>query len=170
MSEFLPRAHKRPTPRMQLTGPSSRSSTWAASSVSALWNVSWCGRGPKGLQLMRKALGRPWRLRMRGPALILDLAPARLRMARRGALPTPGATGSRDTTQEIPMPTTIRKMLDCRRMPSERNCSLTIAGTEEEVLTVAVRHAVEEHGHANTAELREQLRRGLIDEPAEVHA
>jgi len=68
------------------------------------------------------------------------------------------------------MPSTPRKMLDCRRMPSERNCSLTIAGTEEEVLTVAVRHAVEEHGHVNTPELRDQLRRSLIDEPAEVHA
>jgi hypothetical protein len=68
------------------------------------------------------------------------------------------------------MATTPRKMMDCRRIPSERNCSLTITGTEEEVLAVAVRHAVEEHGHANTPQLREQLRQGLIDEPAEVHA
>jgi len=35
---------------------------------------------------------------------------------------------------------------------------------------VAVRHAVEEHGHANTPELREQLRQALTDEPAEVPA
>ena len=68
------------------------------------------------------------------------------------------------------MPTTSRKMIDCRRMPSERNCTVTIAGTEDEVLTVAVRHAVEEHGHANTPELREELRQLLTDEPAEVHA
>jgi predicted small metal-binding protein len=68
------------------------------------------------------------------------------------------------------MPNASRKMIDCRRLPSERNCSLTIAGTEEEVLDVAVRHAVEEHGHANSPELREQLRKALIDEPAEVHA
>lgn len=68
------------------------------------------------------------------------------------------------------MPGTTRKMIDCRRMPSERNCSLTIAGTEEEVLTVAVRHAMEEHGHADTPELRQQLRGALVDEPAEVHA
>ena len=68
------------------------------------------------------------------------------------------------------MPTTSRKMIDCRRMPSERNCSVTIAGTEDEVLTVATRHAVEEHGHANTPELREELRQLLTDEPAEVHA
>jgi predicted small metal-binding protein len=68
------------------------------------------------------------------------------------------------------MATSPRKMVDCRRMPSERNCSLTIAGTEQEVLTVAVRHAIEEHGHSDTPELREMIRQGLIDEPAEVHA
>jgi hypothetical protein len=63
-----------------------------------------------------------------------------------------------------------RKMIDCRRMPSDRDCSVTIAGTETEVLTLAVRHAVEEHGHADTPELREQLRGALMDEPAEIHA
>jgi predicted small metal-binding protein len=68
------------------------------------------------------------------------------------------------------MPNAPRKMIDCRRMPSERNCSVTIAGTEDEVLTLAVRHAVEEHGHRDTPELREQLRQNLTDEPAEVHA
>jgi Protein of unknown function (DUF1059) len=68
------------------------------------------------------------------------------------------------------MPNAPRKMIDCRRMPSERNCSVTIVGTEDEVLTLAVRHAVEEHGHRDTPELREQLRQNLIDEPAEVHA
>jgi predicted small metal-binding protein len=68
------------------------------------------------------------------------------------------------------MANSTRKMIDCRRMPSDRNCSVTIAGTEDEVLAIAVRHAVEEHGHADTAELREMLRQGLIDEPAEVLA
>jgi uncharacterized protein DUF1059 len=63
-----------------------------------------------------------------------------------------------------------RKMIDCRRMPSERNCSVTISGTEEEVLIVAIRHAIEEHGHDDTPELREKIRQGLVDEPAEVHA
>ena len=60
------------------------------------------------------------------------------------------------------MATSTRKMIDCRRMPSERNCSLTIAGTEDEVLTIAVRHAVEEHGNSDTPELREMLRQGLV--------
>lgn len=63
-----------------------------------------------------------------------------------------------------------RKMIDCRRMSSERNCSVAISGTEEEVLTIAVRHAIEEHGHDDTPELREKMRQGLMDEPAEVHA
>lgn len=67
------------------------------------------------------------------------------------------------------MPTS-RKMIDCRRIPSERNCTVTIAGTEEEVLTLATRHAVEEHGHADTPELREELRKVLTDEPAEITA
>lgn len=60
-----------------------------------------------------------------------------------------------------------RKMIDCRKVPSEINCSLTIAGTEDEVLDAAVAHAVAKHGHENTAELRDQLRAGLEDaEPA----
>lgn len=54
-----------------------------------------------------------------------------------------------------------RMMLDCRRTPSEKNCSLTISGTEEEVLAVAVRHAVEEHGHTDSPELRRTLRSAL---------
>lgn len=57
-----------------------------------------------------------------------------------------------------------RKFIDCRAFPSEKQCTLAIAGTEEEVLTVAVRHAVQEHGHENTAELREQIRSMLKDE------
>jgi predicted small metal-binding protein len=60
-----------------------------------------------------------------------------------------------------------RKMVDCRTMPSEINCTLTIAGEEEEVLDAATAHAAAKHGHENTPELREQLRRGLVDaEPA----
>ncbi len=57
-----------------------------------------------------------------------------------------------------------RKVADCRLFPSESNCSLTIAGTEEEVLKVAVRHAVEEHGHEDTEQLRRDIRAMLKDE------
>lgn len=62
--------------------------------------------------------------------------------------------------------TSRRKVADCRRFPSEKGCSLTIAGTEDEVLSVAVRHAVEEHGHDDSPELREQIRAMLEDESA----
>jgi predicted small metal-binding protein len=56
-----------------------------------------------------------------------------------------------------------RKMVDCRTIPSEINCTLTIAGEEEEVLDAAVMHAVDKHGHENTPELREEVRASLVD-------
>jgi hypothetical protein len=60
-----------------------------------------------------------------------------------------------------------RKMVDCRTTPSQINCTLTIAGEEEEVLDAAVAHVVDKHGHENTPELREQIRGDLVDaEPA----
>ena len=51
-----------------------------------------------------------------------------------------------------------RKSIDCRDYPSDKNCSLKISGTEEEVLDAAVQHAASVHGHQNTPELREQIR------------
>jgi predicted small metal-binding protein len=60
-----------------------------------------------------------------------------------------------------------RKMIDCRKMPSENNCSLTIAGTEDEVLDAATAHAISAHGHDDVPELRDMIRSGLEDaEPA----
>jgi predicted small metal-binding protein len=56
-----------------------------------------------------------------------------------------------------------RKFIDCREYPSEKNCSLKISGTEEEVLDMAVQHATASHGHENNPELREELRRLLKD-------
>jgi hypothetical protein len=58
-----------------------------------------------------------------------------------------------------------RKMIDCRKVPSENNCTLTIEGTEEEVLDAATAHAVAKHGHQDSPELREMLRAGLEDVP-----
>ena len=57
-----------------------------------------------------------------------------------------------------------RKVIDCRVFPSEKNCTLAISGTEEEVLDLAVLHAVTIHGHKDTPELREQIRSLLKDE------
>ena len=58
-----------------------------------------------------------------------------------------------------------RMMADCRRFPSESNCSLTIIGDEDEVLRAAAEHAVSVHGHEDSDELRGQIREML--EPAE---
>jgi predicted small metal-binding protein len=59
-----------------------------------------------------------------------------------------------------------RKVADCRRFPSESNCSLSISGEEEEVVRAASEHAVSVHGHEDNAELREQVRSMLEDEVA----
>ena len=60
-----------------------------------------------------------------------------------------------------------RKMADCRRFPSESNCSLVIMGEEDEVVRAAAEHAESVHGHEDTPELREQLR-GFL-EPADAY-
>jgi len=60
----------------------------------------------------------------------------------------------------------MRKVADCREFPSEINCTLTIAGTEEEVVSAAAMHAVAAHKHDDTPELREQIRGMLKDEVA----
>jgi predicted small metal-binding protein len=57
-----------------------------------------------------------------------------------------------------------RKSIDCRDYPSEKNCSLKISGTEEEVLDAAAQHAASAHGHQRTPELREQMKSMLKDE------
>lgn len=61
-----------------------------------------------------------------------------------------------------------RVMADCRRWPSESNCSLTIIGEEDEVVRAAAEHAHSVHGHEDTAEMREQLRAML--EPADAYS
>jgi hypothetical protein len=57
-----------------------------------------------------------------------------------------------------------RKVADCRLFPSDNNCSLTISGTEDEVLDAATAHAIASHGHADTPELRDEIRGMLRDE------
>ena len=52
-----------------------------------------------------------------------------------------------------------RKYIDCREFPSETNCSITIAADrEEELIDAAAQHAVAVHKHADTPELRQQLK------------
>jgi hypothetical protein len=57
---------------------------------------------------------------------------------------------------------------DCRRWPSELNCSLTIIGEEDEVVRAAVEHSASVHGHEDTPELRQQVREFL--EPPEAYS
>lgn len=57
-----------------------------------------------------------------------------------------------------------RKFIDCREFPSDMHCSVAIsADSEEELLQVAVEHAVSVHGHHDTPELRAQLRQLFKD-------
>ena len=57
-----------------------------------------------------------------------------------------------------------RKVIDCREFPSESHCTVAIAAdTEDEVMEVAVAHAVSKHGHQDSPELRQQVR-GSIKE------
>ena len=57
-----------------------------------------------------------------------------------------------------------RVMADCRRFPSDSNCSLTIIGEEAEVIETAAQHAVSVHGHEDSQELRDQTRELLEPE------
>lgn len=54
-----------------------------------------------------------------------------------------------------------RMMLDCREMPSESGCTLTLIGEEDEVVRAGAAHAVDVHGHEDNEELRSALRAGL---------
>ena len=57
-----------------------------------------------------------------------------------------------------------RKYIDCREFPSDAHCSVAIsADSEDELLEVAVQHAVSVHKHEDSPELRSAIR-GLIHE------
>ncbi|GGO90779.1 DUF1059 domain-containing protein [Wenjunlia tyrosinilytica] len=57
-----------------------------------------------------------------------------------------------------------RKVADCRKFPSESNCTLTIIGEEDEVVRAAAEHAVSVHQHQDTPELRDEIRSTLEEE------
>jgi hypothetical protein len=56
-----------------------------------------------------------------------------------------------------------RKMFECREWPGE--CTLAIAGEEDEVVEVQLLHVVQAHGQQETPELRDQIRASLVDAP-----
>ena len=57
-----------------------------------------------------------------------------------------------------------RKVIDCRTVPSESGCTLTISGTADEVLRAAREHAMSSHGHPGGPELDTMLRSAMHDE------
>jgi hypothetical protein len=58
-----------------------------------------------------------------------------------------------------------RMVADCRDFPSDTGCTLTIIGTEMEVLQAASEHAVSTHGHVDGPELRTRVRSMMKEEP-----
>ena len=55
-----------------------------------------------------------------------------------------------------------RKYIDCREMPSEAQCTVTIAAdSEQELVDAAVQHAVSVHGHQDTPQFRQQLKKAI---------
>jgi predicted small metal-binding protein len=57
-----------------------------------------------------------------------------------------------------------RKYIDCREFPSVMNCTVAMsADSENELLEIAVQHAVAVHNHKDTSTLREQLRTAMKD-------
>jgi hypothetical protein len=62
-----------------------------------------------------------------------------------------------------------RKVIDCRTVPSESGCTLTISGTADEVLRAAREHAISPHDHQGGPELDDMLRAAMRDEaPSQV--
>lgn len=57
-----------------------------------------------------------------------------------------------------------RKIFDCRVLPGE--CTLTISGTEDEVLEAQAMHAVAAHDQHDGPELRDFIRAYLDEEVA----
>jgi predicted small metal-binding protein len=56
----------------------------------------------------------------------------------------------------------MRRFIDCREVPSEMDCTIAIsADSEDELIEAAAQHVVAVHGHADSPELREQLRENI---------
>lgn len=55
-----------------------------------------------------------------------------------------------------------RMFVDCREMPSEKNCTVAIAAdTEQELLDAVVQHAVAVHGAKDTPQFRAEVKKGI---------
>lgn len=55
-----------------------------------------------------------------------------------------------------------RMFIDCREVPSEKNCTVAIAAdNERELLDAVVQHAVAVHGAKDTPEFRKELKQAI---------
>lgn len=56
----------------------------------------------------------------------------------------------------------IRKYIDCRTVPSVSKCTVAIsADSDDELLDLAVMHAVRTHQHQDTPDLRREIRSAI---------
>jgi hypothetical protein len=63
-----------------------------------------------------------------------------------------------------------REPIDCRLFLAEEPCDIAILGDEEELLNIAVQHAVQEHGQQDTPALRQEVRLMLREERRKLKA
>ncbi len=63
-----------------------------------------------------------------------------------------------------------RKVIECRLYPAGLPCEFVVSGDAEQVLKIAVEHAVESHGLRDTPSLRERLLSMLREQPINVKA
>jgi hypothetical protein len=54
-----------------------------------------------------------------------------------------------------------RYSVDCRDMPSDNNCDIKISGSEEHLVDAAAVHMITHHQHADTPELRDEVRKTM---------
>lgn len=64
---------------------------------------------------------------------------------------------------QMPQQPERRFTIDCRNYPGT-GCSLSISGTEGEVIKEAMRHAVADHGYKDDPQVREELRKMMKEE------
>ncbi len=54
-----------------------------------------------------------------------------------------------------------RMYIDCRETPDDKNCTLRMSGTADELVDAAAEHAASVHGQADNRALRTKLRARL---------
>jgi len=60
-----------------------------------------------------------------------------------------------------------RMFIDCRKYPSEKNCTVSIAAdSRQELIEAAVQHAVAVHGHTDVPQLREMIGQAIQPDSA----